>query len=153
MSSMTLTATEPLAERCRENFLARTIQDGQRLFQAGSVEMMSLKGHHAHVHVPSNKRRVEHCVDVEWQQTRETHQLQVNCACRNFSSGANCEHLWAAFLKLDEQRVYVQVPGRGSLNLVEQFDLDEAQDDTSESGVIQRLPPNRLPSPAQPPDW
>ncbi len=154
MSNMTLnkTATESLAKRCRDNFSDTTRQDGQQLFDAGDVDLVSLKRQKAHVHVPCNERMEELCIDVGWQKKSESNQLQVSCQCGDSIAGANCEHLWAAILKLDEQRVYAQVPGTGLLELVEEFDFEKAGDGTSKRDLTQPLPAYR-PIPAQPPAW
>ncbi|HWC98443.1 MAG TPA: DEAD/DEAH box helicase [Candidatus Sulfopaludibacter sp.] len=84
--------------------LARGVQyQGQRLFEARSVRITDGASDHAAASVADGRLYDVHLMLIEGGQ------LLVKCTCANFRSRSACQHLWAAILEADRERVLEDV--------------------------------------------
>lgn len=116
---------QSLADRCRRSFASKRWQAGLQYFDEGLVHIEEL-GPLGLYAVVQGSAALPYCVSLDWSLARAEGVLLASCNCPSYQEGDLCKHIAATILEADRRNLASRVPGRGTLDVMDDQDEWEA---------------------------
>ncbi|HUY89704.1 MAG TPA: SNF2-related protein [Pirellulales bacterium] len=119
---------QKLADRCRHSFAPDYWQGGIHDYAVGAVKIAASDESGAQATVEREGSR-PYQVSLDWELAAADALLIATCTCPNYCKGDLCEHIAATIFEIDRQGLSNLTPGRGTLDVIDEYGEWEAGDE------------------------
>ena len=124
-----------LADRCRQSFSVEHWQTGSHYhFVLDAAKIAASDEFGLQATVKAGTSRPDR-VSLDWSLAAEDALLLVSCSCSSYRQGELCGHIVATILEADRRYLGVRVPGRGTLDVIDEAECEWELDDEIQEDI------------------